>query len=161
MSTDFTELELNEDVTDMDGEEAKQTLAEFMEAHQKNQSAYDAAVQEQRELETEYEEKLEEKEERIAEFKQERAEEAAEYVNIPAGLLADKFSFSEIEQIIEEGAEFSEESEEANEADEDEPITTFADREEKGRTEGGGERSQYRQRAKQKLGEHGIPTGGN
>lgn len=159
--TEFTELELNEDITDMSGEEAKQTLSEFMEAHQKNQSAYDKVVTDLSETETEYEQKLEEKEERIAEFKQERAEEAAEYVNIPASLLADKFSFSEIEQIIEEGAEFSEESEEADEADEDEPITTFADREEKGRAEGGSDRSQYRQRARQKLGEHGIPTGGN
>lgn len=157
MTNEFTELELNKDITAMDADEAKETLSEFMEAHKTNESAYDELSNELSETEAEFSEKLEEKEKRIEEFKYEYAEEASDYVNIPTDIVAERFSFSEIEQIIEEGAEFSEETDEAEEAEEDEPITTFSEKPEKGEREGG--RSGDRQRAKQKLSQYGI--GGN
>lgn len=157
--TDFIELDLSEDASEMDGDEAKQTLVEFMEAHQKNQNAYDELASELEETEAEFKEKLEEKEERIEEFKHEYAEEASEYVNIPADLIAERFSFSEIEKIIEEGAEFSEEAEDDGGDEEDrEMITDFAERPEKGKREGGGHAGD-RERAKQKMAQYGI--GGN
>lgn len=158
MTTEFEELELNKDVTSITEDEAKKTLSEFMEAHKSNRSAYDELKNKLDDKESEFEEKLEEKEERIAEFKQERAEEAAEYVNIPAELVAERFSFSEIEQIVEEGEEFSESAEDEEEDEEDEYLTTFSEKPEKGRTESGGP-SKYRERAEQKLADHGIPVG--
>lgn len=145
----------------MDEEEAKKTLSEFMEAHKTNRSAYDTLSSELDDVEAEYKEKLEQKEEKLAEFKHDRAEVASEYVNIPADLIASRFSLDEVEQIIEEGAEFSE-SEETEEADEeDEALTSFADREERGREEGSGRTTQYRDRAEARLSEHGIPVGDN
>lgn len=159
MSNEFTELELSTDVSSMEGDEAKETLVDFMEAHQKNQSAYDELSNTLDEKEAEFSEKLEEKEERIEEFKYEYAEEASEYVNIPTDLVAERFSFSEIEKIIEEGAEFSEESEDADGGEDDDPemITDFADRPEKGQREGG--HTGDRQRAESKMAQYGI--GGN
>lgn len=158
--TEFTELNLNSSVSDMDGDEAKQTLSEFMEAHKKNQQAYDTAVAEQEEIEDEYSEQLEELEERLAEFREARAEEASEYTNMPPELLADRFSLDELEQIIEEGeeADFSEDPDEGDENDEPESLTTFADREEKGQTGGDGT-SKYREQAQKKLADHGFPVG--
>lgn len=156
--TDFEDLELNKDVTSMEEDEAKETLSDFMEAHQTNRSAYDELNAKLDDVETEYQEKLDEKEELIAEFKQDRAEEAAEYVNIPADLVADRFSFSEIEQIIEEGAEFSEQDEdETDEAEEgdDSPLTTFSEKPEKGTVEGGSN-PELRDRAREKLRQHGL-----
>jgi len=153
----FNELELNKDVTEMGEEEAKETLSEFMEAHQKNQSEYDSLQVDLQETKTEYEEKIDDYEERISEFKEERAEEAAQYVKMPAGLLADRFSFSELEQIIEEGEEFSDVDDEAEE--DDEPLTDFNNKEEKGRAESRDPPEQFRERAESKLAEYGI--GGN
>lgn len=157
---EFDDLTLNKEVAEMEEDEAKKTLAEFMEAHQTNQTAYDELKGELEETETEFQEKLDEKEEVIAEFKQERAEEAAEYVNIPADLVATRFSFEEIDQIIEEGSEYSEETSEESEEEEDETITTFSDKPEKGQTEGGGT-SKYNDRAREKLSQHGLTMGDN
>lgn len=157
MTTEFEDLELNKDVTSMEEDEAKETLADFMEAHQTNRSAYDELKSELADVETEYQEKLDEKEELIAEFKQDRAEEAAEYVNIPADLVADRFSFSEIEQIIEEGEEFSgaDDGDDAGDESDDSPLTTFSDKPEKGTVEGGSD-PELRERAREKLSQHGL-----
>lgn len=156
MKNEFTELDLNKSIEEMSEQEAKTTLSDFMEAHQKNQTAYDAVQEELRETETEYEEKLEQREEKIAEFRDQRAEEAAEYVKMPADLLADKFSIEEIEQIIseaEESDEFSEEEQEAGDDEDDETrYTTFAERDEKGERESGS--SVDRERVKGKLEQH-------
>lgn len=134
--TEFHELDLQKDVASMEEEEAKETLSDFMEAHQKNQTAYDELSEERDEIETEYQEKLEEREELISEFKQERAEEAAEYVNMPADLLVDRFSLDEIDTIIEEGSEadFSEDEPE-DEPEDEQTLTTFSEKPEKGRRE--------------------------
>lgn len=156
--TDFNELDLKKGVDEMSEEEAKKTLSEFMESHQKNRAAYDKLQSELDETETEYKEELEELEERIHEFKQERAEVASEYVNMPADLLVDRFSIDEIDQIIAEAddAEFSEEeTEEAEE--EDEGLTTFSEKPEKGRAESGG-KTEYRERATQVLKNKGFPV---
>lgn len=134
--TEFTDLDLSKDVSNMEEGEARETLVDFVEAHQKNRTAYDELQDELSEVETEYEDKIEDREEVIAEFKKERAEEAAEYVNIPADLVAERFEFSEIEQIIEEGAEFSEEGEDGGEEEEDPFITTFSEQEERGEAGG-------------------------
>lgn len=136
--TDFTDLDLNKDVSEMEDGEARETLVDFVEAHQKNRTAYDELQSELDEVETEYKEKLEEKKELISEFKQKRAEKASEYVNIPSNLVAERFEFSEIEQIIEEGSEFADESEDetAEEEEDDELLTTFAEREERGEAGG-------------------------
>lgn len=154
--SDFTELELKTEIADMDDEEAKKTLSDFMEAHQKNRTAYDELSSELDEVETEYQEKLEAKKEVISGFKQERAEEAAEHVEMPADLLAARFSFDEIEQIIEEAAEYNESDESDEEDDEDSALTTFAEREEKGET--GGDGGYGSDRARELLGNKGFPA---
>lgn len=156
MSTKFTEVDLDTEVDDMDAEDARETLSQFMEVHEQNKDAYDNLSAEFKQAEEEYEQTIEDKEERIAEFKTQRAEEASDYVKMPADLLAERFTFSELDQIIEEGSEFSEEDEESEE--DDEMLTTFAEKEEKGRTEGG--TSKYRDRASTKLSEHGLPVRG-
>jgi hypothetical protein len=158
--TEFTELDLNSSVSDMDEQEAKQTLSEFMEAHKNNQQAYDTAVAEQEEIEDGYSERVEELEQRLGEYRDDRAEEASEYTNMPPELLADRFSLDELEQIIEEGeeADFSEQSDEGDEDDGPDNLTTFADREEKGQTGGEGA-SKYREQAQKKLADHGFPVG--
>jgi ADP-ribose pyrophosphatase YjhB (NUDIX family) len=157
--TEFTELDLNSSVSDMDEQEAKQTLSEFMEAHKNNQQAYDTAVAEQEAIEEEYSERVDELEQKLGEFRDDRAEEASEYTNMPPELLAERFSLDELEQIIEEGkeADFSEEKDEPDEDNEPDSLTTFADREEKGQTGGEGA-SKYRSQAKAKLADHGFPT---
>jgi hypothetical protein len=154
--TDFEDLELNKSVDDMDADEAKQTLSEFMDSHKTNRTAYDELSTELDEVETEYQEKLEAKEELIADFRDERASEAAEYVNIPADLVASRFSLDEIEQIIEEGAEFADSGDGEGE-EEDDSLTTFADRAEKGETSTS---TNYSDRARDKLSQHGLPVGG-
>lgn len=157
--TEFNELDLNKDVEDMDEEEAKKTLSQFMASHQENVTAYDTLQTELEETETEYQEKIDEKEERIAEFKEGRAQEAAEHVKMPANLLVDRFSIEEIDQIIEEAedAEYSEE-EEAEADEEEENLTTFSEKEEKGRADSSDNRTQYRNRAKQVLGNKNFPV---
>lgn len=158
--SEFTELELNKGVEDMSEEEAKKTLSEFMESHQKNRTAYDELQIELEETETEYQEELDQLEERITQFKHERAEEAAQHVNMPADLLVDRFSLDELDQIIAEAdeADFSEEEPEGEEGEEDDKLTTFSEKPEKGRAEGGKDRTEYRQRAKQLLGNKNFPV---
>jgi hypothetical protein len=158
--TDFKELEINKGVDEMSEEEAKKTLSEFMESHQKNRTAYDELQTELDETETEYQEKLEEREERIHQFKQERAEAAAEYVNMPADLLVDRFSIDEIDQILAEAdeADFSEEEETPEEEEGDENLTTFSEKPEKGRAESGGKKAEYRERATSVLKNKGFPV---
>lgn len=164
--TEFNDLDLNTEIPEMDEEEAKKTLSEFMEAHQTNRTAYDELDSELDDIETEYQEELEEKEEMIAEFKDERAEAAAEYVNMPADLLSERFSFSELEQIVEEGAEFSEETEEdadddADDGGDDSPLTTFSDKPEKGKGgSNGAGRSADREHARSVLQRNGFSVGG-
>lgn len=137
--TDFDEIDLAKDVSEMSEEEAKATLTDFMETHSKNTEAYDELQTEFGEAEEEYEQTIEERDERIHEFKEELADDAAEHVNIPSDILVDRFEFSELEQIIEEGEEYSEESqeEETGEGDSEDPLTTFSDKPEKGQAEGG------------------------
>lgn len=158
--TEFNDIELATEISDMEGEEAKETLADFMEVHESNREAYDELQSEFSQTEQEYEKKLEEKQERIAEFKQEKAERAAEHVQMPADLLADRFSFSEIDQIIEEAAEFTEEEDETDEGESgNEQLTTFSDKEQKGRLDGeGGNRAEYRERAVEVLGNKNFPV---
>lgn len=160
--TEFTELDLKKDIADMDGEEAKKTLTEFMEAHKKNQTAYDAVVEEREEVESDYQEQLEEYEEKMAEFRQKRAEEASEYVNMPADLIAERFEYSEIEQIIaeaEESAEFTEEEPTDEDDEDDDRLTTFSEKEQKGRLEGdGGRASGSRDRALDALKNKNFPV---
>jgi hypothetical protein len=137
--TEFTEMDLQKEVSEMEPDEARETLVDFMEAHQSNRSAYDELSTELDEVETEYNDKLEEKDEVIAEFKQERAAEAAEYVKMPEDILADKFSFSELEQIIEEAEdapEFSESDEGTEDGEEDDTLTTFSEKPERGEAGG-------------------------
>jgi ElaB/YqjD/DUF883 family membrane-anchored ribosome-binding protein len=154
--SDFTELDVDGDVSDMDAEEARETLSEFMSAHEDNQDAYNELRGELHETVSEYEEKLDKRDEKIAEFKDDLAEQAAEYVNIPKDLVVDRFSIEEIEQIIEEGdeADFSEDD------DEDEPdeLTTFRDKPEKGKGGGDGTATKYRERASRRLEQNGFPA---
>lgn len=154
--TEFTDLDLQKDISDMEGDEARETLVDFMEAHQTNRSAYDGLQAELDEVETEYEEKLEEREELIREFKEDRAEKASEFTNLPADLIVERFEYSEIEQIIEEGEEFSEAEDETEEEDEESTLLEFSEKPEKGRAESGG--NKYRDRAADKLAGHGFPT---
>lgn len=155
--TEFTELDLTKEIDGMDGEEAKMTLSEFMESHQKNKTAYDELASEIESVESEYTEKLEDLEETISEFKDEKADTAAEYVNMPADLIASRFSLEEIEQIIEEGAEnFSEEEEEEDDTEPDR-YTKFSDRPEKGRSDSDKRDKQVRARARSKLQSFGFP----
>lgn len=159
--TDFNDLDLQKDISEMDEEEAKKTLSEFMEAHKQNKAAYDATVEELEETAAEYSQKVEELEERMAEFREKRAAEASEYVNMPADLIADRFSYDEIEQIIEE-AEESEDFSEEDESDEDEDddrLTTFSERDEKGRFDDTGAGSgKNRERAKERMKRKGFPV---
>lgn len=161
--SEFTELDLNKDVADMEAQEAKQTLSEFMEAHKKNKQAYDSKAAEVDAVEDEYSEEIETLEEQLAEFREARAEKASEYVNMPPELLSERFSLDELEQIVEEGeqaAEFSEEPDAGDESPEEDDgnLTTFAEREEKGRREGSSGRSKYRERAKERLEAQGFPV---
>lgn len=151
--TDFDEIDLAKDVSEMSEEEAKATLTDFMETHSKNTEAYDELQTEFSEAEEEYEQTIEERDERIHEFKEDLAEEAADHVNVPADLMVERFEFSELEQIIEEGEEYSEESQESEETEEggdEDVLTTFSDKPEKGTAEGGGT-SKHAERAGSKV----------
>jgi hypothetical protein len=156
--TDFNELELNKSVDSLEADEAKKTLSEFMEQHQKNQAAYDELNDEIDELETEYKQEIAKLEKRVTEFKEERAEEAAEYVNMPADLLVDRFSIEELDQIIEEGADADFSEDEPEDEDEPENLTTFSERPEKGRKESGSKNNEAVERARNRLRDHGFPT---
>lgn len=153
----FTELDLTKNVSEMSEAEAKETLSDFMRKHSENQEAYDEVV-------SEYEDELEEKEETIEsledeldEWREELAEEAAECVEMPANLLAAKFSRDELEQIISEASEHSEEEEE--EDDEPDRLTTFSDKEQKGKETTPDYRNEEAQeRAKKALASRGFPV---
>lgn len=159
--TEFTELDVQKDIDEMDEAEARETLADFMEQHKKNVEAYD-------ERETEFSERLDEKQseledlqEKVSEFKQEKAEEAAEYANMPADILAERFEFSELDQIIEEAeesGEFTEDEDSVEDEDEDESLTTFSEKEQRGRQEGGGRSKEHRNRAANALRNNGFPA---
>lgn len=149
--TEFNEIDLAKDVSDMEGDEARETLADFMQTHEANVEAVDELRSQYAETIEGLESEKEDLQEKVAEFTQERAAEAAEFVNIPADLLVDRFSLDEIEQIIEEGEEYSE----TNEVEEEEDrLTTFADREEKGKQEKEETRpARYRDDARERLGQ--------
>lgn len=156
MTAEFTEIDLAKEIPSMSEDEAKETLSEFMETHQKNEQAYDELHTELDESEAEFEEQLEDYEETIAEFTQRRAEEASEYVNMPPELLADRFNFDELGKIIEEGeeADFSEDEETE---EEETHLTTFAERGEKGKREPEDGTSRFRDEAEAALAQKGVP----
>lgn len=141
----------------MERDELANTLREFMESHEDNQDAYD-------DLKAEFDQSIEEFEERVSEFeekldsvKEKRAEEASEFTNIPSDILADRFSLDELDQMIEEAeTDFSEE-ESSEEDEEDQRLTTFTQREERGRNEGE-TKTEYRDRARQALARNGLPV---
>lgn len=155
---DFTELDLSKPVEEMEADEARETLTDFMDAHRSNQDAYDAVQSEMDDIETEYSEQIEEYEQMVAEFREDKAEEAAEYVNMPADLLASRFEYSELEQIIEDGEEFSEESDGSDEGEDEPALTTFSDKPQKGKQEGTDGTEKYRSEAKNALASHGFPS---
>lgn len=164
--TEFTNLDLNKSIEDMTEGELRETLSDFMDAHEDNRQAYDTKADEVDEVETEYQEQIEDLEEKVTEYKESRAAEAAEYVNMPSSILAERFSFSELEQIIEEG-EASEEfaDEEGDNEDDDEPdrLTTFAEREQKGQVDNGEKPAnpKFRRSASELLSEKGLSIGGD
>lgn len=159
--TDFKELDLNKQVSEMDEDEARETLVDFMEAHQENRQAYDATVSEFEEQIEDIRADKQEVEEKLGEIHSEYAEKAAEVTNMPADLIEERFSFSEVEQILEEAeaaGEFSESAEE--EEEENETLTEFAEREEKGKSEKEStQRTEFRDEARELLSQQGIPTG--
>jgi len=149
---EFNELNTEKDIDEMEPEEAKETLSQFMDAHKENQDAYDELASDLQELDEQYSEEIEEYEARITQFTEDKAQEAAEHVEMPAELLADRFSYDELEQIVseaEEAEEFSEDEpeDEPEEDDESGKLTTFSDKPERGEAGGDGDRSQYRERA--------------
>ena len=156
--TEFTELDLSKPVEEMEADEARETLTDFMEAHRSNQDAYDAVQSEVDEIEAEYSEQIEDYEKMLTEFREDKAEEAAEHVNMPADLLADRFEYSELEQIIEDGEEFSEEPEDDEGDEEETSLTTFSDKPQKGRKEDTNGTERYRDEAASALSSHGFPT---
>lgn len=159
--TEFTEMDIQKDVDEMEESELRKTLTDFMEQHEKNTKAHDELRAEWSEKVEDREQKIEALEERLGEFKQRRAEEAAEHVNMPADILAERFDFSELDQIIDEAEEFSEEPEEDESEEESDYLTSFAEREQKGRRDGssGGPSKQHRERAKRAMKNQGFPVG--
>jgi len=153
--TQFTDLDLTKPVDEMEADEARETLAEFMESHRENREAYDSLQTEFSEREDELTDEVEELEGRVAEFTEEKAERAAEHVKMPADLLAARFSIDELEQIIEEGEEFSEEPDEPEE-EESEMLTSFNDKPQKGRLEDDDRSAKFRDHAKTMLSSQGF-----
>lgn len=159
--TDFTELGIEKDVDEMEESELRETLSDFMEEHTKNKEAYDSLRTEFQDELDEKDERIEDLESRVSEFKQDKAEEAAEHVKMPADVLAERFEFSELEQIIEEAEEFSEDDETTEgEESESDYLTDFADREQKGKQEpsGNGPTRENRERAKRAMQNQGFPV---
>lgn len=155
--TDFNNLELNKEISDMEGDEAKETLSEFMESHKKNSQAYD-------EVQTEFEDRIDELEndkeelqETLTTVKSEYAEKAAEKTGFTEEVLMKRFDFQELRGVVEEiedADEFSEEEEE--ETEEEQRFTQFAERDEKGKTPPDDTPNQYREQAKTLLAESGL-----
>lgn len=159
--TEFTELDLGKEVDDMDEEELRTTLSDFMQEHEQNIEAYDGLETEHKEQLSEKDERIEDLQDRVSEFKQARAEDAAEHVKMPADVLAERFSFAELDQIIEEAEEFAEEDESEEESEEESKyLTDFAQREQKGKQEGGGRgpSKKHRDRAASALRNNGFPA---
>jgi len=157
--TEFTELDIEKDIDNMEESELRKTLSDFMEQHETNIEVYDG-------LKVEYEDELDEKEdtieglrERVSAFKQERAEEAAEYVKMPADVLAGRFDFSELDQIIEEAEESDEFSEDDDEDEEESDyLTDFAEQPQKGRQESRERSQKHRDRAARALENKNFPV---
>lgn len=149
---EFTDLEIDADIDELGGNEAKKTLAEFVEKHKQNREAYDELQTDFEQKVSQYEEELSEYEEKLEDLTFERAEQAAEHVNMPADLIADRFSLDEIDQIIDEATEHSEEPEE----DDEDRLTQFDDRPAKGDKKGSDYREKYREEAKEMLRQHGA-----
>lgn len=135
----------------MEPEELRATLAEFMEKHDDNIEEYESLQEDHEGLQSEYSEA----QDALDNLRTKFAEEAADYINLSPEIIADRFSYSEITQIIEEGEKAEEFAE-----DEDEEVdafTTFSEKEEKGREEGGN--AETRTDAEQRLGSFGFPSG--
>ena len=156
--TDFTDADIDGDVSSMSGDEARQTLIEFMDVHATNRNAYDELQTEFNDTVAELEEENESLEARVSEFKSDLAAEAAEFVKLPQDLVADRFSIEEIEQIIAEGEEFADTD--ADDDSEDEQMTTFSEKDEKGKTAepSSGAAGEKRQRAATLLSQNGFPA---
>lgn len=71
---EFKELEPKDDLDELDGEEAKEALSQFMEAHEQNKTAY----AETKESAEEARERADEAEETLSEFRETLAEDAVE-----------------------------------------------------------------------------------
>lgn len=132
--TDFENLELGEEISDMEGDDAKETLSEFMESHKKNSQAYD-------EVQTDYEDRIDELEndkeelqETLQTVKSEYAEKAAEETGFTEETLMKRFDFQEIREVVDEIEEAEDFSEEDEEEEEEQRFTQFAERDEKGKT---------------------------
>lgn len=146
--TEFQEMEVDEDLSEIPEDELRSTFAAFLETHESNVEAVNNLRASYSEKVESLESEVESLEDKVSEFTQEKAEEAAQYVNIPEELVAERFSLEEIEQIIEEGEEFSESNEEE---DEDSPLTTFAERGDKGKQDKEPS-TEFRQRATKLMG---------
>lgn len=148
------EFELKTEPDEMEPEDLRATLTDFMEKHDEN-------VDEYRELESDFSETkdaLEDAEDTLDTLKTKFAEEAADYINLDPHIIAERFTYSEIVQIVEEGdeADFSEDEQTDDEPD---TLTTFTEREEKGNLEGeggagGNERTDFSDAAREKLHQH-------
>lgn len=149
---EFNELSLNKEISEMEDDEARETLVDFMQAHAENREAYDELSTKLDKTDTEFREELEKYEDKLESVKAEYAEEAAEYVNMSSELIQDRFSLDEVKQIIDEaeGSEEFSESEEPEDEDEDR-LTTFAQREEKGRREAEDGPTRFRDEAQSAL----------
>lgn len=158
--TEFKELDLNKEVSDMEGDEARETLVDFMQAHRENREAYDAVISEFEDELDQVNDEKEELEQTVSKFKDELAEEAAEVTNFPADLIKTKFSLSEIETVLEEAEEAGEFSDSSGEEEEEEEpsLTTFSEKPEKGKRDPEDTPSKYRDTARALLGQHGVPV---
>lgn len=144
---------MDEDLSEIPEDELRSTFAAFLETHESNVEAVDDLRATYSERIESLESEKEDLEDKVSEFTAEKAEEASEYVNIPEEIIVERFSLGEIEQIIEEGEEFSESSEEE---EDDEPLTTFANRGEKGKKDKESAATEYRKEAENLMSKH-IP----
>lgn len=152
--SEFTDLEIDADIEELGGNEAKKTLAEFIEKHKENREAYDELTTDFEQKVSDYEEDISQYEEQVETLRFEKAEEAAEHVNMPADLISDRFSLDEIDQIIDEATEHTEGGSE--EEDESDSLTEFDDRPPKGDKNDTDYREKYREDAKEMLRQHGA-----
>lgn len=159
MSNEFTELDLNKDVSDMEDDEARETLVDFMQAHRENREAYDSVISEfEDEIENITDEK-DELEQTLGEIHSQYAEKAAEVTRFPQDLIEERFDFAEVKQILAEAEEAGEFSEESEEEEEEPSLTTFTERPEKGKRDPENTPTKYHDTARELLAQHGVPTG--